>query len=43
MAGENWHDFVEWSVNNGFGGIENLSLIPGLVGAAPIQILEPMG
>jgi len=36
-AGLNWDKFVEWCVNNGYGGIENLSLIPGTVGATPVQ------
>ena len=37
QAGENWHEFVLWSIQNGYNGIENLSLIPGNIGAAPIQ------
>ena len=36
-AGECWDDFVAWCVENNYGGLENLSLIPGNVGAAPIQ------
>ncbi len=42
-AGENWHKFVLWSLNNNFGGIENLSLIPGNVGTAPIQNIGAYG
>jgi UDP-N-acetylmuramate dehydrogenase len=42
-AGENWDEFVEWAVNNSFAGLENLSLIPGTVGACPIQNIGAYG
>ena len=42
-AGENWNDFVKWSLIRNYGGIENLSLIPGNVGSAPIQNIGAYG
>ena len=43
QAGENWHEFVQWTLVQNLPGLENLSLIPGSVGAAPIQNIGAYG
>lgn len=42
-AGERWDDFVRWTLGHGYAGLENLILIPGTVGAAPIQNIGAYG
>ncbi len=42
-AGENWHEFVLWTLKHDYGGLENLSLIPGNIGSSPIQNIGAYG
>lgn len=42
-AGEIWHEFVLWAIDHNYGGVENLSLIPGSVGASPMQNIGAYG
>ena len=43
QAGENWHEFVLWAIDQDFGGLENMSLIPGNVGTTPVQNIGAYG
>ena len=42
-AGENWHEFIAWSLAQGYPGLENMALIPGTVGASPVQNVGAYG
>ena len=43
QAGENWHEFVIWTIDQNLGGLENMSLIPGNVGTTPVQNIGAYG
>lgn len=43
QAGENWHEFVLWTIEQNMGGLENMSLIPGNVGTTPVQNIGAYG
>ena len=43
QAGEVWHEFVLWTIDQNFGGLENMSLIPGNVGTTPVQNIGAYG
>ena len=43
QAGENWHEFVLWNIEQNYGGLENMSLIPGNVGTTPVQNIGAYG
>jgi UDP-N-acetylmuramate dehydrogenase len=43
QAGENWHEFVLWTLSRNYGGLENMSLIPGNVGTTPVQNIGAYG
>ena len=43
QAGESWHEFVLWTIDQNFGGLENMSLIPGNVGTTPVQNIGAYG
>lgn len=43
QAGENWHEFVLWTLSQNYGGLENMSLIPGNVGTTPVQNIGAYG
>lgn len=43
QAGENWHEFVLWTLEQNYGGLENMSLIPGNVGTTPVQNIGAYG